>query len=109
MKSLKKYIFAGVALTLMASCSDFLDTLPSDALTPETTWKTEQDAQKFLIGCYDGWEKGEELLYMDCASDFGDCFFGREGEKGLDCTGEGHPGLPVFQDELAVRRGCADR
>lgn len=44
MKSLKKYIFAGVALTLMASCSDFLDTLPSDALTPETTWKTEQDA-----------------------------------------------------------------
>jgi starch-binding outer membrane protein, SusD/RagB family len=70
MKSLKKYIFAGVALTLMASCSDFLDTLPSDALTPETTWKTEQDAQKFLIGCYDGWEKGEELLYMDCASDF---------------------------------------
>lgn len=81
MKSLKKYIFAGTVLTLMASCSDFLDTLPSDALTPETTWETEQDAQKFLIGCYDGWEKGEDLLYMDCASDFGYNNFQWEGYK----------------------------
>lgn len=105
MKSLKKYIFAGVALTLMASCSDFLDTLPSDALTPETTWKTEQDAQKFLIGCYDGWEKGEELLYMDCASDFGYNNFQWEGYKdfGNGTLSQANPGTN-FYDYTIIRR-----
>lgn len=105
MKSLKKYIFAGVALTMMASCSDFLDTLPSDALTPETTWKTEQDAQKFLIGCYDGWEKGEELLYMDCASDFGYNNFQWEGYKdfGNGTLSQANPGTN-FYDYTIIRR-----
>lgn len=105
MKLLKKYIFAGVALTLMASCSDFLDTLPSDALTPETTWKTEQDAQKFLIGCYDGWEKGEELLYMDCASDFGYNNFQWEGYKdfGNGTLSQANPGTN-FYDYTIIRR-----
>lgn len=105
MKSLKKYIFAGVALTLMASCSDFLDTLPSDALTPETTWKTEQDAQKFLIGCYDGWEKGEELLYMDCASDFGYNNFQWEGYKdfGNGTLSQANPSTN-FYDYTIIRR-----
>lgn len=105
MKSLKKYIFAGVALTLMASCSDFLDTLPSDALTPETSWKTEQDAQKFLIGCYDGWEKGEELLYMDCASDFGYNNFQWEGYKdfGNGTLSQANPGTN-FYDYTIIRR-----
>lgn len=105
MKSLKKYIFAGVALTLMASCSDFLDTLPSDALTPETTWKTEQDAQKFLIGCYDGWEKGDELLYMDCASDFGYNNFQWEGYKdfGNGTLSQANPGTN-FYDYTIIRR-----
>lgn len=105
MKLLKKYIFAGVALTLMASCSDFLDTLPSDALTPETTWKTEQDAQKFLIGCYDGWEKGEELLYMNCASDFGYNNFQWEGYKdfGNGTLSQANPGTN-FYDYTIIRR-----
>lgn len=54
-----------------ASCSDFLDTVPADALSPQTTWKTEDDANKFAVGCYDGWEDGNSLLYYDCMSDFG--------------------------------------
>lgn len=89
----------------MASCSDFLDTLPSDALTPETTWKTEQDAQKFLIGCYDGWEKGEELLYMDCASDFGYNNFQWEGYKdfGNGTLSQANPGTN-FYDYTIIRR-----
>lgn len=53
------------------SCSDFLDTLPHDALSPATTWKTEDDAQKFLIGCYDGWADPTQLVYLDCGSDIG--------------------------------------
>lgn len=71
----------GVTALLAVSCSDFLDTTPQDALSPSNTWKTEADAQKFLIGCYDGWEDGTELLYMDCASDFGYNNFQWEGYK----------------------------
>ncbi|SCH19687.1 Uncharacterised protein [uncultured Bacteroides sp.] len=75
------YILAGAALAFMASCNDFLDTIPSDALSPGSTWKTETDAQKFLVGCYDGWEDGGEILYMDCASDFAYNNFSWEGYK----------------------------
>lgn len=68
---------------MTASCSDFLDTAPLDALSPSTTWQTEQDAQKFAIGCYSGWEDGGTLLYMDCTSDFGYNNFSWEGYKDL--------------------------
>lgn len=70
MKRLAVYISTGLMI-LTSSCSDFLDTNPKDALSPTTTWKTEQDAEKFLVGCYDEWIKGADLLYWDCASDFG--------------------------------------
>lgn len=62
-----------------ASCSDFLDTVPSDALSPSTTWKDATDAEKFLTGCYDGWETGDYLLYWDCGSDYGYNNFSWEG------------------------------
>lgn len=61
------------------SCNDFLTTTPYDALSPATTWKSEDDAQKFLIGCYDGWEDGGTLLYLDCMSDFAYNNFSWEG------------------------------
>ena len=62
---------AGVSLLATTSCSDFLNTAPYDALAPSNTWKTEGDAEKFLIGCYDGWIDESGILYWDCASDFG--------------------------------------
>ena len=71
MKSFAKYLLIGAAALMTVSCEDFLDTAPYDALSPATTWKTEQDAEKFAVGCYDGWESGGTLLYMDCMSDFG--------------------------------------
>ena len=71
MKSFAKYLMIGAAALMTVSCEDFLETAPYDALSPATTWKTEQDAQKFAVGCYDGWEDGGTLLYMDCMSDFG--------------------------------------
>ena len=43
MKYLKQYMIIG-AVTMITSCSDFLDTAPLDALSPATTWKTEDDA-----------------------------------------------------------------
>lgn len=71
MKHIKKYILLGIVALITSSCNDFLDTTPNDALSPNTTWKTEEDAQKFAIGCYDGWESGTTILYLDCTSDFG--------------------------------------
>ena len=43
---MKKYIFISAIASfslLNVSCDDFLDTVPHDALSPETTWKTEAD------------------------------------------------------------------
>lgn len=99
------YILAGAALAAMPSCSDFLDTLPKDAMTPDTTWKTEQDAQKFLVGCYDGWEDGGELLYMDCTSDFGYNNFSWEGYKDFanGTVSQANPGAN-FYSYVTIRR-----
>lgn len=77
----KQYLLLGAAALMSASCSDFLDTAPLDALSPSTTWQSETDAQKFAIGCYDGWEDGGDILYMDCASDYGYNNFQWEGYK----------------------------
>lgn len=71
----------GAAALMTVSCEDFLETAPFDALSPATTWKTEEDAQKFAIGCYDGWEDGGTLLYMDCMSDYGFNNFPWEGYR----------------------------
>lgn len=70
MKRLYIYMIAGMTLA-GTSCSDFLDTVPKDALSPATTWQTEGDAEKFLIGCYDGWADETGIMYWDCGSDFG--------------------------------------
>ena len=77
MKRVLVYMLAGMAL-VGTSCSDFLDTIPHDALSPSTTWQTEKDAEKFLIGCYDGWADETGILYWDCASDFGFNLHGRK-------------------------------
>ena len=70
MKRLSTYLLAGIAL-LSASCSDFLDTAPKDALSPATTWKTETDAESFVVGCYNGLLDPSSILYLDCGSDIG--------------------------------------
>lgn len=71
MKRIFTYIVAGMSLFATSSCSDFLNTVPHDALSPSTTWKTEQDAEKFLVGCYNGWIDEGGIYYWDCASDYG--------------------------------------
>lgn len=82
MKRLLVYMLTGMAL-VGTSCSDFLDTAPKDALSPSTTWLTEDDAEKFLVGCYDGWADETGILYWDCASDFGFNFHIHEGWRNI--------------------------
>jgi hypothetical protein len=105
MKRLKNYILAGIAVLSFSSCNDFLDTVPKDALSPSTTWQTEEDAQKFAIGCYDGWEDGAAILYMDCGSDFGYNNFPWEGFTNIG-NGTVSPGDPgwSFYDFSTVRK-----
>ena len=87
MRNLKKYIFIGMTALLATSCSDFLDTAPKDALSPTSTWQTQEDADKFLIGCYNNWQDQYDsgwgwdgfLLYWDGTSDFGYDQFAHEG------------------------------
>lgn len=79
---MKKYIYisALVAGSLFtSSCEDFLNTVPHDALSPETTWQTEADAEKFLVGCYSGWMDDGLAFYADCGSDIGFNFHIHEG------------------------------
>jgi len=73
---------AGVMTTGVA-CSDFLDTAPHDQLSPATTWKTEADAQAFLVGVYNNYISEGALMYLDCASDIGYNFHVHEGYKNI--------------------------
>lgn len=87
MRKIKKYIFIGMTALMATSCSDFLDTAPKDALSPSTTWKSQEDADKFLVGCYSDWQDNYDsgwgwdgfLLYWDGTSDFGYDQFSWEG------------------------------
>lgn len=105
MKRLKTYIMAAVAVITASSCNSFLDTVPKDALSPATTWSTETDAQKFAVGCYDGWEDGAALLYWDCGSDFGYNNFPWEGFTNIG-NGSFTPADPgwSFYDFSIIRR-----
>lgn len=83
MKNLKFYILTGFAALALTSCNDFLTTVPKDAMSPSSTWKSQDDVEKFLTGCYDGWEDGSALLYWDSASDFAYNNFPWEGFRNI--------------------------
>ena len=81
---MKKYtLISAIAAVsfLNVSCEDFLSTAPHDSMNPELTWKTEADAEKFLIGCYSGWMDDAWAYYADCGSDIGFGFHIHEGVR----------------------------
>ncbi|MDE6216514.1 RagB/SusD family nutrient uptake outer membrane protein [Bacteroides sp.] len=108
MKRIFTYMVAGMSLFATSSCSDFLDTAPYDALSPATTWKTEDDAAKFLIGCYDGWIDYGGILYWDCGSDFGYNNFPWEGynKVGNGLMAAADPGVDMYS--FGKIRSCND-
>lgn len=107
MKRFLTYILAGMAL-VETSCSDFLDTIPHDALSPSTTWQTEADAQKFLIGCYDGWADDSGILYWDCASDFGFNYHLHEGWRTIGNGGMTSSNQVANYYSFGMIRRCND-
>lgn len=76
---MKKIILLLITASFLASCSDFLNTAPNDAISSETFWKTEDDARKAVVGCYNDFASGYQILYLDCTSDIAYCPFTWEG------------------------------
>lgn len=74
---MKKFCLGLMLLLGVSSCSDFLDTVPRGVLTPENTWKTEEDAEKFLVGCYDNWMDVSLIFGFDATSDIAFANFAR--------------------------------
>lgn len=105
MKRLSTYLLAGVAV-FSASCADFLDTAPKDALSPATTWKTETDAESFVVGCYNGLLNPSSILYLDCGSDIGYNNFPWEGWRawGDGSLASGNTGNSFY--DFAIIRRC---
>ena len=105
MNNLYKYLLAGLLTAGSVSCSGFLDTAPRSQLSQKTTWKTAEDAEKFLVGCYDGWESGSTILYMDCLSDFGFSFHTHEGFRsiGNGTMSPSNPGASFYNYSIIGR------
>lgn len=70
---------------LMTSCDDFFDTAPKDALSPATFWKTEADAEKAAVACYEDWcspaTGSSEVFFADCMSDIAYSYTGSSSYK----------------------------
>ena len=108
MKHIIMTLLAGITMTA-TSCSDFLDTVPNDALSPSTTWKTEKDAESFAVGCYNTWLNGAKLLYIDCGSDIAYNNFAHAGWRpwGDGSLNASTKKLATFYDFKTIRR-CND-
>lgn len=69
----------------MTSCDDFFDTAPKDALSPATFWKTEADAEKAVVACYEDWcspaTGSSEVFFADCMSDIAYSYTGSSSYK----------------------------
>lgn len=103
-KIMKKILYLLLCMPL-AACSGFLDRTPGDALSPATYWKTEADANMGAVGCYNGWQGGTDLLYLDCTSDIGYNNFPWEGYTniGNGSFTESDPGTGYY-DFSTIRR-----
>ncbi len=68
----KRNIFIVTVLLSFAfiSCSDnFLDVTPKNALSDETFWQTEEDAELALAGVYENWDTWSNGIYFAGISD----------------------------------------
>lgn len=77
MKTIKLLSLA-ILILIGSGCSEsFLDRVPGDALSPSIFWKTENDADLALTGCYRQLYspyRPEEMWFWDTASDNAFCY-----------------------------------
>ena len=98
-------LLAGV---LMTSCDDFFDTAPKDALSPATFWKTESDAQKAAVACYEDWVSpatgSSEVFFADCMSDICYSFTGSSSYKYVGNGSATRSSTVKYYDYSIIRR-----
>src|SRR5690606_595310 len=58
-----------VGITFSACDDSFLDRYPLDSFSDSSLWSSVSDAEAALNGCYNNWEDGHRVIYMDVASD----------------------------------------
>lgn len=94
-----RHIPALCALALcLASCSDFLDRVPGDALSPATFWQTEADAQTAVRGCYRQLYspyRPEEMWFWDTTSDNAFCYHRNKDYRSIAAGTMAPSGVPV--------------
>jgi hypothetical protein len=57
-------------LAIMAGCKkDFLDRDPKDQYTNGTFWKSADEVQAAIKGCYTNWESADNIMLNDCLTD----------------------------------------
>lgn len=64
MKKLYTLLISLIAILCLSSCDDFLDKKPPLELTDGNVLENINDAESFLISCYDGLQKGFEEYYV---------------------------------------------
>lgn len=86
-----------IAALFTVSCSDVLETIPTDRLPSELYWKTEQDAEYAANAIYTVLEDFRETINMDGLSDIGHINFYANNWSYLEkASGDAQNGL--FQD-----------
>ncbi|MEI6048718.1 MAG: RagB/SusD family nutrient uptake outer membrane protein [Bacteroidota bacterium] len=63
------FIICMLVISFYSCNKDFLNRQPLDEYSESSLWSSANDAEAALNGCYSGYEDGEWILYMDCASD----------------------------------------
>lgn len=73
-------ILSGAVVLGFSSCTDFLDTESKTSLFDQNYYKTVEDAEMALVGCYDGWQGVSSGLPFYLASEImSDNCFGATG------------------------------
>lgn len=86
-------ILSGAVVLGSSSCTDFLDTDSKTSLFDQNYYKTVEDAEMALVGCYDGWQGTSSGLPLYLASEImSDNCFGATGNG----DGRGYQAIDRF-------------
>lgn len=104
MKQIKIYIIMSLAL-LGASCSDdFLDREPQDQISSDTFWKSENDVELALNGCYAYVGASVYDAYLDAYADNSYCQYPWESNATIISAGTIDANMNDGYDYTGIRR-----
>lgn len=66
-----KYIMAFWLACALSACEDALETVPTDRLSSDIFWQTNNDARLASNACYDKLLNFDPVLFFECLSDIG--------------------------------------